>query len=181
MHSFAELTGRLGSHQLAALIIGVIACLFDLRTKRIPNAVTFGGAAGALIYWATAEGVSGFGVSVAGWLVGLALFLPVFLLGGLGAGDVKFLACLGAWIGPSQAAWTALYAALAGGVMALVVAVGTGYLRTAVDNVYLLLAHFRVAGVRPHPDLTLEQGKGPRLPYAVPIFAGSILAIWLQR
>jgi prepilin peptidase CpaA len=165
---------------MMALAVGLAACVFDLRTRRIPNLLTLGGAATALVYWASLEGFSGLAMSAAGWAAGLAVFLPLFLLGGLGAGDVKLVACLGAWLGPSQALWTALYAAIAGGVFAIVVALATGYLRTAVDNVYLLLVHFRVAGVRPHPELTLERGKGPRLPYALPIMAGAIAAIWLH-
>ena len=118
--------------------------------------------------------------SLAGWATGLAIFLPIFLLGGLGAGDVKLMACLGAWLGATLALWTAAYAALAGGVAAIIVAPATGYLRAAVDNLYLLLSHFRVAGVRPHPELTLERGKGPRLPYALPIAAGMVVALWLH-
>jgi prepilin peptidase CpaA len=180
MQALADLTGRLGSHQLTALLIGVLACFFDLRTKHIPNPLTLGGAAVALVYWFVVGGPAGLGMSIVGWLVGVAVFLPFFLLGGLGAGDVKLLGCLGAWLGLSQIAWTGLYAAIAGGIMGIAVALGTGYLRTAVDNVYVLLVHFRVRGVRPHPDLTLDKGKGPRLPYALPILAGSVVAIWLQ-
>jgi prepilin peptidase CpaA len=165
---------------MMTLAVALAACAFDLRTRRIPNLLTLGGAAAALVYWGSVDGFTGLGVSAAGWGVGLAVFLPLFLLGGLGAGDVKLLACLGAWLGPSQALWTALYGAIAGGVFAIVVAFATGYLRTAVGNVYLLLAHFRVSGVRPHPELTLERGKGPRLPYALPIMVGAIAAMWLD-
>jgi len=176
----AELTGRLDSSQVMTLVIVTVASVFDLRARRIPNLLTFGGAALAVVYAGSAHGLAGLAHALEGWLAGLLIFFPLFLLGGLGAGDVKLMACLGAWIGPTQALWTALYAALAGGVAAIVVALATGYMRTAVDNVYLLLVHFRVAGVRPHPELTLERGKGPRLPYALPIAAGAIAAMWLH-
>jgi len=72
-----------------------------------------------------------------------------------------------------------LYTGVAGGVMAIVVAVASGYLRRALSNVYLLLAHWRVAGIRALPELTLETSDGPRLAYAIPIFAGTVVAIWL--
>lgn len=163
-----------------ALAISAAACLFDLRTRRIPNALTLGGAATALVYALGTHGVTAFALSAAGWATGLAIFLPLFLLGGLGAGDVKLMACLGAWLGPIPVLWVAVYAALAGGVMAIGIALATGYLRAAVDNVYLLLSHFWVAGVRPHPELTLERGKGPRLPYALPIAVGALAAMWLR-
>ena len=176
----AELIGRLDLSQVMTLLVATVASVFDLRTRRIPNLLTFGGAALAIAYAGTAHGLAGLAHALEGWLVGLLIFFPLFLLGGLGAGDVKLMAGLGAWMGPAQALWMALYAALAGGVAAIVVALATGYLRTAVDNLYLLLVHFRVAGVRPHPDLTLERGKGPRLPYALPIAAGAIAAMWLH-
>ncbi len=163
-----------------ALAIGLCACATDLRSRRIPNELTLGGAGAALLFALATGGLSGFAFGVAGWCAGLAVFLPFFLLGGLGAGDVKLMACLGALLGPSLAVWTAIYAALAGGVLAIVVAFGAGYLRTAVTNVYLLLSHFRVVGIRPHPDLTLARGSGPRLPYAVPIAVGAIAAMWLH-
>jgi len=180
MPSPGEFAGHLDSTELMALAVGVAACAFDLRTRRIPNLLTFGGAAAALFYSFFLDGASGLGRSAAGWGTGLLLFLPFFLLRGLGAGDVKLLACVGAWLGPSRALWTALFGALAGGILALIVAVATGYFRRAADNVYLLLVHFSVAGVRPHPDLTLEKGKGPRLPYALPIVVGMIVAMWLH-
>jgi prepilin peptidase CpaA len=176
----SELAGRLEPPQIVVLIICAAACFCDLRTRRIPNALTFGAAAIAFVYAAAVDGVAGLGMSAAGWATGLVIFLPVYFLRGLGAGDVKFLACLGAWLGPSLALRSGLYAAIAGGAMALIVAFASGYLRTAVDNLYLLVTHFRVAGVRPHPELTLEGGKGPRLPYALPIAAGTVVAMWLN-
>lgn len=175
-----ELTGWLSLQQALALLIAALACVSDLRTRRLPNALTFGGAAAGLAYGLYAGGPGGLLDALGGWAAGLAVFLPFFILGGLGAGDVKLMACLGSWLGVTDTVWVALYAAVAGGVMALLVAASTGYLRAAVDNVYLLLSHFRVVGVRPHPELTLERGKGPRLPYALPITAGMLLALWLH-
>lgn len=176
----AELAGRMGPDHWVALAIGLVSCILDLRTRHIPNSVTLAGAAVGLVYGAVAHGGSGFLQSALGWLAGLVIFLPLFLLGGLGAGDVKLVACLGAWLGPSMAVWTALYAAIAGGVMAVLLAVTTGYFNTALMNVMRLLSHFRTQGVRPHPDLTLTQSTGPRLPYALPITAGTLAAIWLH-
>lgn len=163
-----------------ALAIGVLACVLDLRNRRIPNSVTLGGAGLGLLYGAVMQGPTGILQAVLGWLAGLLVFLPFFALGGLGAGDVKLLACLGTWIGPSMALWTALYTALAGGVMAVILALSAGYMATALMNLMGLINHFRAVGVRPHPDLTLSSNKGPRLPYALPITAGTVAAIWLH-
>ncbi|MGC4081820.1 MAG: A24 family peptidase [Vicinamibacterales bacterium] len=164
-----------------ALAITATACGFDLHARRIPNALTLGGAATALLYRLVTAGPPAAAMGLSGWALGLAIFLPFLLLRGLGAGDVKLMACLGAWLGSELVVHAALYAAIAGGVMAIVMALASGYLRSAVDNVYRLLLHFRVAGLRPHPEMTLEQGKGPRLPYALPIAAGTVMAMWLQQ
>jgi prepilin peptidase CpaA len=127
-----------------------------------------------------AGGISAFGFSIAGLAVGLAIFFPVFALGGTGAGDVKLLASLGAWLGPAGVLWTAMYAAMAGGAMALVVVLAHGYARRAFSNIWLLLCHWRVAGVRPLPEVTLEHGSGPRLAYALPITVGAVVTLCLR-
>jgi prepilin peptidase CpaA len=123
-------------------------------------------------------GPSGLVTSILGWVTGAALFFPFFALGGMGAGDVKLLACFGAWLGPQAALYAGLYAAVAGGVMGVIVGLATGYLREAAANTWLLLAHWRVAGIRPLQEVTLEGSRGPRLPYALPIAAGALVVIW---
>jgi prepilin peptidase CpaA len=166
--------------QIAVLILGAIACWCDLRTRHIPNLLTFGGAAIAVGYAFFAHGIGGGLTSVVGWFAGAAVFLPFFALGGMGAGDVKLMACVGAWLGPRSAFWAAIYAALAGGVMAIGMALATGYLRQARENLWLLLTHWRVVGIRPLPELTLEGSRGPRLPYAFPIMAGTVATIYFR-
>ena len=66
--------------------------------------------------------------SATGWAVGIAIFFVPFALGGLGAGDVKLLGAIGAWLGPMNALWVGLYAGAAGGVLAIFVALTKGYL-----------------------------------------------------
>jgi prepilin peptidase CpaA len=165
---------------VAVSILGVAACWYDLRTRRVPNAITFGGAALAMIHSVVTHGAGGLLVSMGGWLTGAAIFMPLFALRGMGAGDVKLVACFGAWLGPIAALWIALYAAVAGGIMAVAVALATGYLRTAIANVLLLVTHWRVVGVRPLPELTLEGSRGPRLPYALPIVVGAFATMWFR-
>lgn len=165
---------------VCVLFLAAAACWFDLRTRHIPNIVTFGGAALGVLYSVATHGWPGLLASAGGWLTGVAVFLPFFLLGGMGAGDIKLVAAIGAWLGPLAALWVALYAALAGGVLAVVVALSTGYFREAFRNIGRLLAHWRLADVRPLPEVTLEGTRGPRLPYALPIAVGAVLAIWFR-
>jgi prepilin peptidase CpaA len=166
--------------QAAALTVALLGCVTDLRSRRIPNVLTFGAAAGAFGFHLADAGLTGLGWSAVGWITGLALFLPFFLLRGIGGGDVKLLAAIGAWVGAGAVVWLAIYAALAGGVMALVVALSAGYLGQAFRNVWSLLMFWRVAGLRPHPGLTLDSPGAPRLPYAVPIAAGLVVTLWLR-
>ena len=93
---------------------------------------------------------------------------------------MKLLAAVGAWLGPLPVVWVALVTAIAGGVVALVVSLVHGYLRSAVKNLMMLLMHWRISGIQPLPAVTLEGGRGPRLAYAVPIASGTVTTLWLN-
>jgi len=157
-----------------------IACVSDLRTRRIPNVLTLSAAVGALLFHLITGGWSAAGWSLAGLALGALLFLPMFALRGMGAGDVKLLAAVGAWLGPGQVAIVALATSIAGGILALIVALSYGYLRKALSNLALLLTHWRVAGVRPLSTVTLEGARGPRLAYSFPIAIGTLVTLWLK-
>ena len=168
------------SAHIVGLTIASLACVTDLRTRRIPNVLTFGAALAGLTYQAVSGGVDGLGNAALGWLAGALIFVIPFALGGLGGGDVKLLAALGAWLGPQQILWLALYAGVAGGAMALVVSAIHGYLGTAIQNIKLLFCHWRVAGIKALPEVTLEHSGGPKLAYAFPILTGMVATIWLR-
>jgi prepilin peptidase CpaA len=170
----------MSTFQIAALAVGAVAVIFDLRSRRIPNLLTFGAAATAIVLHAIDSGLGGALTAGAGWLVGAAIFFPVFALGGMGAGDIKLLAAIGAFLGPAAAAWVCLFTGIAGGVMGILVALGSGYLPRAFGNLYGLLLFWRVSGVRPAPELMLDTHKGPRLAYAVPVLAGLVASLWLR-
>lgn len=164
------------------VVLGVVAtaAVIDVQTRRIPNFLTFGSAAGALIHAVYVGGLHGLALSAAGWATGIALFLPMFLLRGMGAGDVKLLGAVGAWLGPMGAVYAGLYSVLAGGVLALIVGVIHGYLGKALSNLWGLLGFWRTAGIQPLPGLTIEDAVGPRLAYGVAIAAGTLAAVWLN-
>jgi prepilin peptidase CpaA len=166
--------------QIAAIVIAIVAAVWDLRTRRIPNILTFGAALAAIATHGYLGGPAGAGWALAGWLVGVAFFLPFFALGGMGAGDVKLLAALGAWLGPAAAAWTALFSLIAGGVLGLAVALGYGYFTQALANIFWMFQFWRAEGPRPVPEVTLATHKGPRLAYAVPVFAGLMVTLWFK-
>lgn len=166
--------------QLVSVGLATVACAWDLRTRRIPQVLTLGGALAGFVFHTASGGWNAGVASAAGWIVGLAIFFLPFALGGLGAGDVKLLGAIGAWLGPMNAVWVGLYAGVAGGILALFVALTRGYLFQAVGNVGVMLAYWRLHGVKPLPAMTLEHARGPRLAYAVPILAGTVAALWLR-
>jgi prepilin peptidase CpaA len=163
-----------------AVAIAVTACITDLRSRQIPNLLTFGGALTALVFHTTHAGRGGLLISVSGSGLAVILFLLPFALGGLGGGDLKLLAALGAWIGPALTIWMALYTGAAGGVLALVVALARGYLGQALANIRLLLTHRNVAAVRTVNAASRADSHGPGLAYAPPIFVGMVIALWLH-
>jgi prepilin peptidase CpaA len=167
-------------HETAALGIALVASGFDLHSRRIPNLLTFGAALAALIVALVTAGLPGLGASAAGWLLATVLWLPLYALGGMGAADVKLLAAIGAWLGPADVLHTALYAAIAGGVLAVMVAVARGCVRQTWSNVQLLIVHWRVVGFTPHAQLTLDASTSPRLAYAVPILIGAMVTTWFR-
>jgi len=166
--------------RIVALAVVATAAVIDIRTRRIPNLLTFGSAAAAVAYHVWTSGLHGLALSVAGWAVGIALFLPMFLLKGMGAGDVKLLGAVGAWLGTMGVLFAALYSVLAGGVLALIVGGMHGYLGKAFSNLWGLLGFWRAAGIQPLPGLTIEDSAGPRLAYGVAIAAGTFAAVWLR-
>jgi len=68
---------------------------------------------------------------------------------------------------------------VAGGVLAVAVAFARGYLKTALFNVLEMLRYWLQSGIRPVPNLTLETESAPRLAYAVPMFLGVVVMLWL--
>ena len=170
----------MNSLEIIAVGFALIALGWDVATRRIPNMLTFGAALLALLVHAFIGGWAGVGLAATGWVAGVALFFPFFARGGMGAGDVKLLGAVGAWLGPISALWVALYSGIAGGLMGLLVAAFSGCLVQAISNVWHLLMYWRMFGVKPAPEMTLSTHQGPRLAYAVPIFAGLVVTVWLQ-
>ena len=165
---------------IAVLLVAFTAVAFDVRTRRIPNVLSFGAAAAALAYGFIEGGLSGAGSAAGAWMLGAALFFPFFAVGGMGAGDVKLMAAIGTWLGPGDVFYAALYAAIAGAVFAVGLALAKGCLRQTFANVQLLVLHWRVVGFVPHEQLNLGTATSPRLAYAVPILTGTAAAIWLR-
>ena len=103
----------------SAVVLMGIGAAVDLRSRRIPNAVSLGGALVGLVANVAVHQQQGALSSLSGWALGVGLLAIPFILGGMGAGDVKLLALAGAWGGPAFALYTFLFGAVVGGVVAV--------------------------------------------------------------
>ncbi len=170
----------LDAPSVAVLALGAAAAATDCATRRVPNALTFGAAAVAIAFGGATEGVNGVGWSVAGWMVGVLLFLPLFALRAMGGGDIKLLAAFGAWVGPALVCWVAIYGAIAGGLMAVPLVLWRGRLRATIVNIWGIVTWWRLSGPKPHPVVTLDNPDAARMPYALPIALGALATLWLR-
>jgi prepilin peptidase CpaA len=158
------------------LLMVSIAAVNDLATRRIPNRLLLAGLAGALLlHVLSAEPGAALLSACGGMLLGLAIFLPFYLVHGMAAGDVKMMAVVGFFTGPTEAFQIAIFTWCAGGVMALLLILLQSRLRQAFINVGHLLSGLVVPGTK-LSDMTLPQSAGS-LPYGVAIALGTIVVL----
>lgn len=101
---------------------GSTSALIDLRLRRVPNWLTLGIATLGIVMAGFRLGAVSMAAALVGFALGFTLMLPGHFIGATGGGDVKLLAALGTILGPFGILTAFLYAAVAGGVLALVVA-----------------------------------------------------------
>ncbi len=164
------------SMAIATCAVLIISVFTDVRQGKILNAVTLPFAILGLILNTLDKGWMGILFSLGGIAAGLGMFfLSAFLGRILGAGDCKLLAAVGAFLGAKLLLWVILYAAVAGGVLALLVALWRGVLKQSVTAVWRTL-YMRVFMKLPM-DITTAHEK-TRLPYAIAICAGGFVVLW---
>ena len=167
---------------LCALL--ALAVWNDLRTRRIPNALVFGGAVLGLLFnsalppgdglFIQVFGGIGFLSALGGLTLGLCLLLPMYAMRALGAGDVKLMAMIGAFVGPGTVAGITLLTLLAGGVLALAVAGFNGRLKVMLFNTWHMIKYSMLRSLAGEvPKMDAPAAASGRLPYAVAIAAGA--------
>lgn len=160
------------TYLILPLILSLWIAWQDVKTLRIPNYLTLGTALAGLAYQGWAHGLVGVGNGMLGLFLGLALLMLPYILGGMGAGDVKALAALGAWLGPKLTFYLFIYMAIGGGLMALGVLWWRGLLWQKLRQAIVFCINFilcRRAGVNPQAP---EISQTPGLPYGLALALG---------
>jgi len=162
------------------LIVLAIATFTDLRSCRIPNWLVLPFLVAGIFVSGWTQGWHGIGQSFLGIALGTVIFGFFCWLGGMGMGDVKLCAAIGAWIGPSQLLFALVLTGLAGGVMALCWAVAGGFMGELLSGTGDLFVSFRKHGVRPHPEMVLNNPLTRKMPYAPAIAIGTLISFFAR-
>ncbi|UJF32839.1 A24 family peptidase [Paenibacillus hexagrammi] len=160
---------------LTVLLISVVT---DVRSRKIHNKVIFPGIAAALGAHTAMAGWTGLGASLAGFLAGLGVLLIPYLLGGIGAGDVKLLALVGAMKGTSFVLMTSVYMALIGAILAVLVIVFRNGAMIRMKWIGICMYSFRYGVLLPvNADKTVLTAT---YPYGVAIAGGALVCLWFK-
>jgi prepilin peptidase CpaA len=156
----------------------VIASISDYRTYQIPNWLTVSGIVFGLIYSMLVPFSinHGFLWAFGGLFVGFFILLPLYALGVMGAGDVKLMAMVGAFLGVTDTLYAVLFSFIAGGLAALVFAVFNKALLRMLVNVKSaaqMMMMSAIGGFK--PDIQIEASKSVgKLPYGICISIGTV-------
>src|SRR5580692_1101408 len=162
-----------------SLLCAALSAVYDVRSRRIPNFITLPAIAFGLLLHAVFGGWRQLATAAAGGLICGLIFLIFYLAGGMGAGDVKLITATGCIAGLSLIGHLLILTALAGGVMAVSLALYRRQLVETWHNMHALAVHHRNMGLTPHPQFNINNERTLRMPYALAIAAGSGLSLCL--
>jgi len=166
---------------VATVMCVLVAAFIDILSHRIPNWLTFPAAAIGLSVNFHLEGIHGLVSSLLGLAAGFLLLFVVYLLGGMGAGDVKLLCAVGALLGPKLVFCTFIWMALAGGTLAIALIIYKRAFSQTFRNLRTLLLGWILRTPGEEANLTIRNQSLIKLPYGVAIAVGAILAVYFKR
>lgn len=157
----------------------VVAAVIDGLKLKVPNWITFPMIVSGWIYsagFSPYAGWEGFAFSLIGTAVGLALLLPLYAVGGMGAGDVKLLAGVGAWMWGTVTLYAFVVSALVGGMIAIGMVLYRRSWEKHKNQFWTIINE--IATIKdPEKLAEIAAERKPRmflLPYGIPIAIGSI-------
>jgi prepilin peptidase CpaA len=158
-------------------VVLIVAAVIDGWALKVPNWITFPFVIAGWTYSGLAFGWEGLGWSLLGTVVGLALLLPPYAIGGMGAGDVKLLAGVGAWIYSTHTVYAFAVSAVIGAVLAIAMVISRNAWQKHSSQFWLILNEIMVIK-NPEQLAAIAAERKPRmllLPYGIPIAIGTIL------
>ena len=165
-------------YSAAALLCALIGSGFDWKEHRIPNLLTGPAMLAGLMLHGWLGGWGQVGSAAAAGVIGGVVFLLFYLAGGMGAGDVKLMVAVGCLMGLAPLPRMMLTTAFAGAAYGLGMAIYRRQLRQTLANVATIVEHHGREGLTPHPELNVTNPETVRLPFALPIAAGCVAAVW---
>ena len=160
------------------LAVLAVATFTDLRSRRVPNWLTLPFLLAGIAVGSWLHGWPGLGHSLSGLGLGALLFGILCWMGGMGMGDVKLCAAIGAWVGPSQLVTALVITGLAGGVMAIGWAVSGGFFGELLANTGELIVSVKENGLQPHAELVLDNPLTRKMPYVPAIAIGTLISFF---
>lgn len=157
-----------------AVAISISAAVMDVQQHRIPNWLTYPAMLAGVLLRSYLWGTKGALTALGGCLLSAAIVFVFYAVRAIGAGDLKLLAAIGAFVGPSHAITTLLATALAGGVLAIIYVLYRGRLRTTMANVGEVMKFHAGGGMQAHPEFNLDNPDALRMPYGLAIAAGTL-------
>jgi len=157
----------------------LVASAIDYRARKVPNWLNAGLAAAGLAVQSACFGLDGLITALLGLAVGLAVLIVPWAMHGMGAGDVKLMAAIGAWFGPLMTLVAFAAGAVIGGIIAVVMILAGGRLGLALVNFNTILVkcgHAKTAfgefgSVKSFGQTT------QLLPYGIPLTIGSLIVL----
>jgi prepilin peptidase CpaA len=160
--------------QVSLVLLVVIAAYFDLRWRRIPNWLAFGGVLTGIGLNAFMNESAGLKASLLGLGLAFVVYLPLYTVRGVGGGDVKLMAAVGAVTGPRNWIAISLFTAITGGLAAVVLVALRGRMRTTLGNVLSILRSIGSlqAPYTANPALDVKDARAVTLPHGAMIALG---------
>ncbi len=158
------------SHTVCVVLL-TVSTVWDVFARRIPNGITIPAISGAIVFHGCYHGwLSGGWTAAAGCAVGGGLLLLPFAMGGIGGGDVKLMAALGAWLGGAAVVNVFIYSAWAGALWSLAVMIGD---RSLIRRLRRIRQELTLSGTTGRLQLNMDKPLG--IPYALPMAIGYLV------
>jgi prepilin peptidase CpaA len=167
------------SLELILIALVLTAAIWDLKSRRIPNWLSLAGIVCGIALNSFLYGLTGAKESLEGMATAFVIYFLLYLVRAMGAGDVKLMAAVGAFVGPGNWFMIFLITAVLGGLIALTVLLLRKRLRKTFDNVLFIVAemmHFRAPYIG-REELSVKSQKAFTLPHGAVIGLGCIVFV----